>query len=467
MKNMNKKILLIRPAPEKEQFGDESFLPLGLGYIAAILRKNNFDVKVFDLLIDKKSDDEVLNFIKYFLPSIIGFSAVTPVVNSAYRLAEKIKKTFPDIFLIIGGPHASALPEEPLNNFFDFVIIGEGENTIIDLLNNLNNPEKVKGIAYKQNGNMQITEPREFITALDDLPFPARDLFPELKLYRGQEALGSRVPVGSILTSRGCPFSCTFCFKAIFGNKFRARSPENILLEWIHLIKDYKVKEIAIVDDSFTTDVNRVIKFCDLLIKEKLKVRWSCPNGIRIDIGDIDMLKKMKEAGCYRVALGIESGNQEVLDKIGKRIKIEQIIKMVENCKRVGIKTMGFYMLGNPGEDEKTMQQTIDFAKKLRTDYAQFLLPIPYPRTKMYEEIKKNGKIFITDWSQYGQYEGSACFSYKNITPELLKAMLKKVNKEYYFNFRYLIKQLFNIETYLFLPRRIKAALRILIGFLK
>ena len=464
---MNKKILLIRPAPEKEQFGDESFLPLGLGYIAAILRKNNFDVKVFDLLIDKKSDDEVLNFIKYFLPSIIGFSAVTPVVNSAYRLAEKIKKTFPDIFLIIGGPHASALPEEPLNNFFDFVIIGEGENTIIDLLNNLNNPEKVKGIAYKQNGNMQITEPREFITALDDLPFPARDLFPELKLYRGQEALGSRVPVGSILTSRGCPFSCTFCFKAIFGNKFRARSPENILLEWIHLIKDYKVKEIAIVDDSFTTDVNRVIKFCDLLIKEKLKVRWSCPNGIRIDIGDIDMLEKMKEAGCYRVALGIESGNQEVLDKIGKRIKIEQIIKMVENCKRVGIKTMGFYMLGNPGEDEKTMQQTIDFAKKLRTDYAQFLLPIPYPRTKMYEEIKKNGKIFITDWSQYGQYEGSACFSYKNITPELLKAMLKKANKEYYFNFRYLIKQLFNIETYLFLPRRIKAALRILIGFLK
>ena len=412
---MNKKILLIRPAPEKEQFGDESFLPLGLGYIAAILRKNNFDVKVFDLLIDKKSDDEVLNFIKYFLPSIIGFSAVTPVVNSAYRLAGKIKKTFPDIFLIIGGPHASALPEEPLNNFFDFVIIGEGENTIIDLLNNLNNPEKVKGIAYKQNGNMQITEPREFITALDDLPFPARDLFPELKLYRGQESLGSRVPVGSILTSRGCPFSCTFCFKAIFGNKFRARSPENILLEWIHLIKDYKVKEIAIVDDSFTTDVNRVIKFCDLLIKEKLKVRWSCPNGIRIDIGDIDMLKKMKETGCYRVALGIESGNQEVLDKIGKRIKIEQIIKMVENCKRVGIKTMGFYMLGNPGEDEKTMQQTIDFAKKLRTDYAQFLLPIPYPRTKMYEEIKKNGKIFITDWSQYGQYEGSACFSYKKM----------------------------------------------------
>lgn len=464
---MNKKILFIRPSPEKEQFGDESFLPLGLGYVAAILRKNNFDVKVLDLLIDKKSDDEVLNFINYFSPSFIGFSAVTPVVKSAYRLAEKIKKRFPNILLIIGGPHASALPEEPLNNFFDFVIIGEGENTIVDLLNNLNNPEKVKGIAYKYNGKIQATPPREFIANLDDLPFPARDLFPPLKFYKGQEALGSRVPVGSILTSRGCPFSCTFCYKAIFGNKFRARSPENILLEWIHLIKEYKVKEIAIVDDSFTTDVKRVYEFCNLLIKEKLKIRWSCPNGIRIDIGNIDMLKKMRQAGCYRVALGIEAGNQEVLDRIGKKIKIEQIEKMVENCKKAGIKTMGFYMLGNPVEDEKTMQQTIDFAKKLNTNYAQFLLPIPYPGTKMYEEIKKNGKIFITDWSQYGQYEGTACFSYGSITPELLKSMLKKANRQYYFNFKYLIKQLFNIETYLFLPRRIRIAVKIMVEFLK
>ncbi len=139
---------------------------------------------------------------------------------------------------------------------------------------------------------------------------------------------------------------------------------------------------------------------------------------------------------------------------------------MVDNCKKAGIKTMGFYMLGNPGETKDTMQKTIDFAKKTRTDYAQFLLPIPYPGTKMYEDIKKNGKILITNWDEYGQYEGTASFSYGEITPVLLKNMLKKAEKEYYFNFKYILKQLFNLETYLFLPRRIKAALNIIIDII-
>ncbi len=303
---MNNKILLIRPAPVKEQFGDESFLPLGLAYIAAVLKKQNYDVKVIDQLIEKKNDDEIINYIQKFSPFAIGFTAVTPTVNSAYRLCNKIKQRFKKILLFIGGPHPSALPDEALDNNFDFVIIGEGEDTILNLFNNINNPENVRGIAFKKNGEIIKTAPGEFIKDLDKLPFPARELFPPLKLYRGQEALGSKLPAGSILTSRGCPFSCTFCFKAVFGNKFRARTPENILEEWIYLIRNYNVKEIAIIDDSFTTDVNRVIKFCDLLIKEKLKVRWSCPNGIRIDIGNSDMLKKMRQAGCYRVALGIE-----------------------------------------------------------------------------------------------------------------------------------------------------------------
>jgi len=463
---MNTKILLIRPAPIKEQFGDESFLPLGLAYIAAVLKKQNYDVKVIDQLIGKRKDDEIINFIEKFSPFAIGFTAVTPTVNSAFRLGRQIKQRFKDILLFIGGPHPSALPEESLNNNFDFVIIGEGEETVLDLFKNIGRPENVPGIAFKKNGEIIKTSRREFIKDLDKLPFPARELFPSLKYYKGQEALGSKIPVGSILTSRGCPFSCTFCFKAVFGNRFRARTPENILEEWIYLIKNYNVKEIAIIDDSFTTDVSRVIKFCDLLIKEKLKIRWSCPNGIRIDIGNLDMLKKMKQAGCYRVALGIESGSQEILNRIGKRTTLKEIQDMVDNCKKVGIKTMGFYMLGNPGETKETMQQTIDFAKKTVTDYAQFLLPIPFPGTKMYEDIKANGKILISNWDEYGQYEGTASFSYGEITPELLKNMLKKAEKEYYFNLKYILKQLFNLETYLFLPRRIKAALNIMIDII-
>lgn len=464
---MNKKILLIRPAPEKEQFGDESFLPLGLAYIAAVLKQNQYDVKILDLLIDKKNDDEVLNVIKNFSPFAIGFTAVTPVINSAYRLAKKIKNMWGNILLFAGGPHPSALPEEAIKNNFDFVIIGEGEKTIIELFKNLHSPEIVDGIAFGKNNEIIKTKQRSYIKNLDELPFPARELFPDLKLYKGQEALGSELPVASILTSRGCPFSCSFCFKAVFGNHFRARTPENILKEWIYLIRNYNVKEIAIVDDSFTTDVNRVIEFCNLLIKEKLKVKWSCPNGIRIDIGNLDMLKKMREAGCYRVALGIESGSQKVLDRIGKKITIDEIKIMVDNCKKAKIKTMGFYMLGNPGETKETMQQTINFAKKLGTDYAQFLLPIPYPGTKMYDDIRLNGKILVNNWSEYGQYEGTASFYYNEITPKLLKEMLRKANKEYYLNLKYIIKQLFNLETYKHFFRRIKIAFKILKGILK
>ncbi len=455
-----KKILLIRPAPAFEQFGDDSFMPLGIAYIAAVLEKSGCEVRVVDLLVNKKTEAQVLEEIASFNPSYIGFTAVTPVINPAYELCGAIKKKFPHIITIAGGPHASAMPEECVEKGFDFAVIGEGEETIAELISAMP-PEEVKGLAFKKNGRIIRTGNREYITDLDSLPLPARHLF-DCAAYKGQEALGSKQPVFSIMTSRGCPYSCTFCYKAIFGNKFRQRSARSVVEEWVMLKEKYKAAEIAVVDDSFTTVPARVHEICDLLIKHKVNLRWSCPNGIRIDIGGLDMLKKMKAAGCYRTALGIESGSQEILDRIGKRIKKEKIEEMVKNCRSAGIRTMGFYMLGNPGETRQTMQETINFAKKLGTDYAQFLLPIPYPGTAMYEDIKVNGKIFIKDWSMYGQYEGTASFSYGEVTPELLTEMLKKAEKEYYLNPAYVIKQILNPETYMFLPRRLKAVLKVI-----
>lgn len=458
--NKKKRVLLIRPAPSFEQFGDDSFMPLGIAYIAAVLEKNGHEVRVLDLLVDKKTEEQVLDFVSSFNPSHIGFTAVTPVIIPAYELCRVIKKKFPQIITVAGGPHASALPEECVEKGFDFAVIGEGEETIAELVNGAP-PEEINGIAYRKNGETVKTGKREYIKDLDSLPLPARHLF-DCAAYKGQEALGSKQPVFSIMTSRGCPYTCTFCYKAIFGNKFRQRSAESVVEEWVMIKEKYKAAEIAVVDDSFTTDPARVHKICDMLIERKVNIRWSCPNGIRIDIGGIDMLKKMKKAGCYRTALGIESGSQEILDRIGKRIKKDRIARMVSDCRSAGIRTMGFYMLGNPGETRQTMQETINFAKKINTDYAQFLLPIPYPGSLMYEDIKTNGRIFITDWSMYGQYEGTASFSYGEVTPELLTEMLKKAEKEYYLNPVYILKQLFNPETYMFLPRRIKAALRVI-----
>jgi len=461
-KNKIEKVLLIRPAPKTEQFGDESFLPLGIAYVAASLEKSGYRVKVIDQLIQKTSDDDLFAFINEFGPDAVGFTAVTPVIKSAYRIAGKIKQRHPDIITVIGGPHATAMPEECLENNIDFVVQGEGEETITSLLASLDKPENVKGISYMKSGRAYSTKPCEFIKNLDDLPFPARHLFPSLEMYRGQEALGSLTPVGSIMTSRGCPYACKFCFKAVFGNRFRARSADSVLAEWLHLINIYSAREIAVVDDSFTTDTSRVHKICDGLIKAGTRTRWSCPNGIRVDLGDYEMLKKMRRAGCYRVALGIESGSQKILDAIGKKITLRQIEDTVKNCRRAGIKTMGFYMLGNLGETRETMEETIQFAKKVRTDYAQFLIAIPYPGTALYDEISKNGKLYIEDWDQYGQYEASACFEYGALNPALLSEMSKKAEKDYYLSPSYIIRQLFNTETYRFLPRRIKAAARVM-----
>jgi radical SAM superfamily enzyme YgiQ (UPF0313 family) len=462
MKNPNiTKVLLIRPAPATEQFGDESFMPLGIAYIAAALEKEGYQVKVLDLLIEKMDESGLFSFIDGFKPGVVGFTAVTPVVKSAFRIAKRIKDEHREIVTIIGGPHATAMPEECLDNSIDYVVSGEGEETIADLLANIDNPEAVRSILFKKDGKVLRTKERPFIQDLDALPFPARHLFPDISKYRGQEALGSLNPVGSIMTSRGCPYACKFCFKAVFGNRFRQRSAENVLAEWKMLTETYRVKEIAVVDDSFTTDIKRVYAICDELIRMKNKVRWSCPNGIRVDLGGYEMLRKMKDAGCYRVALGIESGSQKILDSIGKKITLRQIEETVGNCRKAGIKTMGFYMIGNLGETEETMEETINFAKKANTDYAQFLIAIPYPGTALYDEIKKNGKLFINDWDQYGQYESSACFEYGNLTPDLLVKMSKKAEHDFYLNPAYIMKQFLNAETYRYLPRRIKAALRV------
>lgn len=457
-----RRVLLVRPAPASEQFGDESFLPLGLAYIAAVLVKAGYEVRVEDLLISRKTPERFVEDAVAFDPQVVCFTAVTSVVKGAYRLRELLRSALPEAVALMGGPHASALPEESLRSGMDFVVRGEGEVTILDLIGHLGSPEGIPGVSYLREGRAVHNPDRPYIQDLDSLPFPERSLFPPLSCYKGQEALGARQPVGSLITSRGCPYQCHFCFKAVFGNKFRPRSAESVLEEWIHLKEKHQVREIAIVDDSFTSDPARVHRICDTLIRYKVGIRWSCPNGIRVDKSDPAMLEKMRRAGCYRVALGIESGNQKVLDSIGKHITLTQIEEMVQRCRKVGIKTMGFFMLGNLGETRETMEETIDFAIRLKTDYAQFLIAIPYPGTRLYDEITTHGEFFIKDWDQYGQYEGSACFRYGNLTPELLSEMHALASRRYYFNPGYLLRQAVNPETYRFLPRRVKAALRLM-----
>jgi radical SAM superfamily enzyme YgiQ (UPF0313 family) len=371
---------------------------------------------------------------------IIGITAATNTIEEAYSIANMIPK---ETQVVVGGPHPSGSPIKTLQECekIDLCVIGEGEHTILEIAKQ-KPQEKIKGIAYKKNNQIIMNPPRPFIKDLDSLPFPARDLLP-LEKYWSPGV--KKYPFATIMTSRGCPYNCTFCVNwTVLGKKFRYRSAENVLDEIDHLVKRYKIKELNILDDNFTVLPDRVKKICNGLIDRSYNLIWKTGNGIRADAVNESLIKKMKESGCYLLAFGIESGNPEILKKINKGETLDQISNAIKWCKKYKIKTEGFFMIGNEGEDEKTIQDTINFAKKLNLDIAQFQIFIPLPGSPYYEKIKKEGKIFAKSWKDYHAF-GEPIFEHGKLTKELMSRMHKKAYHDYYMRPEILdfIKQIF------------------------
>jgi anaerobic magnesium-protoporphyrin IX monomethyl ester cyclase len=480
-------ILLVCPQSNELVGKRPSFLPLGLAYIAAVLEQDGHRVEVLDLSVERYGNrpfQEIVSRGYHKLRSeenvnawdIIGFTVVTPTANQVYRLVN-IVKTYSDALVIAGGPHVTALPEEPLNHEIDIVIRGEGEETVRELcqaLPSFQNMAEVKGISYKESlirehvqqsehvkdSKIIHTPARDFIVDLDALPFPARHLFLPLESYKGQPILGAKVPIGNLMTSRGCPYNCNFCYKATFGRKYRYRSPENILAEWQELIERYHVKEIAISDDLFNAHPAWAIELCEHIIKEKLVLPWSCPNGLRVDTATEELLEKMKQAGCYRVAFGVESGSQKILERIGKYVTLEQIENAFANARKYNLRTTAFLMLGHPGDTEETMQQTIDFTKKLGPDFAQFTITTPYPGTALYELVREQGKILIDDWDEYDKYDDKVFFEMEGMDKDSVLRMQRSAYREFYLQPRYIANKLLTRDTYRYFGRSLKGLLK-------
>jgi len=450
------KILLVNPPTERQLFGTGGlFLPIGLGYIASVLRKDGHDVQVMDLTVHPRSPEEFGAVVKDLAPDMVGFTAVTPTVNMAVEFASKAKEAGVRL-TVIGGPHVTALPDEALEKGVDVVVRGEGELTMAELAADPAGFEGIKGVSYMKDGKVVHNPDREFIEDLDTLPFPARDLFPDMRLYKGQPVLGNRTPIGNISTSRGCPYGCRFCFKALFGRKFRARSAESIVEEWAMLVRDFGVKEITISDDAFTTDAKRVHEVCDLLIKKKLNIPWTCSNGIRVNTATEEVLGHMKKAGCYRVAFGIENGDQEVLKTIGKKITLQQVDDAIRTARKVGIKTTGFFMLGGPWDTIETMKKTIAFAVKVQPDYAQFSIATPYPGSELYDIVRKEGNLLVSDWGRYDIYETEVYFEMPGrFTRKDILDMNRLAYRSFYLHPRTVIRKLTTFDTYRYLPRTV------------
>ena len=363
--------LLINPeTPRIHNMGGANSFPLGLGYIAAVLEKDH-NIEVIDMGAEKLNDDSLMDKISEINPEIIGISANTLSFQNAIQIGKKIKQIDNEIMIVIGGAHSNAMPTDPLKyKYFDISVYGEGERTVVELWDKIEKGKSyddVKGIAFRKNDKITVNPRQELIENLDNLPFPARHLFP-MKKYSEEFSLYVS-PIYSVGTSRGCPFSCAFCSNnVIFGRTYRTRSPENIVNEIEHLIDGYGVKGIYFREDIFTMNSKRVYGICDEINKRDLDFKWICES--RVNTINQEMLRSMKKAGCELIWFGVESGSQRVLDLMHKQITLSQSRNAFSLCKKIKLKAGGSFLIGIPGEKKNESNYSALLAESLRIQTA-------------------------------------------------------------------------------------------------
>jgi len=455
--NQNLKILLLHPPTTSGDRWDKSFkdigsiqLPLGLAYIAAVLKEAGKDVTVLDAAVLEMDLKRFREEIKRIGPDIVGITAMTPMIKFAGKAAEIIKEVRKEVIVVLGGPHISVLPEETLRTYpIDYGVVGEGEYTFLELVNCLEKNEdvkEIKNIVFLKDNQFIFTGSGKVIDDLDALPFPARELFPNLKFYKSAIGNYKRLPVGTMMSSRGCPFNCTYCDKSIFGRGIRLRSAKNVVDEMEQLHTKFGVNEIIFFDDIFTMNKKRVYDICEEIRKRKLDISWNCEAHVRTI--ELDLLRKMKKAGCWQISYGVESGNQKILDNIKKGIKLQEIEDAVRLTKKAGILARGYFILGLPGETKESIQDTINFAKKLKLNNALFSMLVPFPGTELYNDIKNFGKITQVDWSNFRMTTTEPIFVPDALTKEELKRFSKKAYKSFYMSPGFIFRYIKNIRSF-------------------
>jgi radical SAM superfamily enzyme YgiQ (UPF0313 family) len=369
-------------------------------------------------------------------------------MNETAELSRKLKKELKDSIIILGGGHITSLPYETMQKYpeFDIGIIGEGEETLKEILLTLEDKkelENVKGIIFRKSKEIIKTEKREYIKDLDKLNFPAWDLLPNITKYYIPPADGmNRFPSTSLITSRGCPGKCIFCNLTMFGNTIRYHSVNYTINMIKHLIKNYKIKEIFFQDDTFVVNKKILRQLCERMINENLKITWSCYG--RVDMVDFDTLKIMKKAGCWQISYGIETGSQEILNFTKKNITIEQIKDAIKWTRDAKINAKGTFMLGNFLESKETINKTINLIKKLNLTDFHMTYFTPFPGSLSYEIAKQYGE-FDPDWSKLDMFTIS--FIPKNLTKKELQYYYKKIYKIFYLRPKiifYYIKKIFS-----------------------
>lgn len=449
-----KSIVLVNPFPKDASGINESTVsqPLGIAYIAAVLEREGFKCYIIDANILRLDNDMVLERIGEINPSIVGISINVVTGWVGLDLSQKIKERYSDILVILGGPQANICVEENLiSSRADAIVSGEGEITMLEIAKryregNNNIFRGVKGVICKDNNDIIVNEPRERIPDLDSLPHPAYHLLPDLQLYLTR---ARRKPAASIITSRGCPFQCIYCNKNIFGNHLIALSADRVIGLLDMLINKYGVKQIDIYDDNFTLDKKRTNDIFDKIIERRYDLAINLQTGVRADSMDRELIFKMKNAGVFKIGFGVESGSRAILKIAKKQLDLDKVLEATRLAKEAGIMTYGFFILGLPGETVATMQQTIDFAKKMDPEIANFCIAIPFPETELYEMVKKEGKFLIdtAKHSSYGFYGSRAFFEYGGLKETTLLRYYRKAYYTFYFRPKKIIRSITSIKS--------------------
>jgi len=460
------KIVLIRPVTKKELVLNV-VPPIGLGYLASSLRNHGHDVLIVDSVKDGLTQDELVSLVLGESPKFIGFQVFSHDVQSVTRTIAMVKERDASVIALVGGPHPSGVREEIFKDIqnADYAFAGESEKTLPMFLDAIKNSEldgrirDIPGLIWRDGEETRANTP-EFVQDLDDIPFPAWDLInPSVYPEAPQGVFFKRFPIAPIIITRGCPYNCTFCAgKTISGRKLRSRSVGNVLQEIEILKRDYGIKEIHILDDNFALKRSFVREFCERIIAEKIDITWNCPNGLRLDTLDEDIVALMKRSGCYTISVGIESGSQRVLDLMKKDLTLDKIRRQVDLLKRCGMTVNGFFIIGYPGETREEILETIAFAKSLPLTRAIFYNYLPLPGTEVYRQLRSSGELEDVDWEKVFQAE--VPYSPIGIDKKELNELQRKAHLDFYLRWRVvfdLVKEIRSIKQIKYILRRVAA----------
>ncbi|MFH1127590.1 MAG: radical SAM protein [archaeon] len=399
--------------------------PLGALYICSVLKEKGYHVTFIDGTVT--SYEKTIEQLKQNKPDILNLSIQTVFADFAFQLAKDYRKINRNAIIIAGGPHASILPKQTLaEKGIDFVVVGEGEETLPDLLSNIKDPKKVKGIGFRKNNKHFFTESREPIKDLDKIPFPARDM-----LHDNYFRTGST----SIITSRGCPFNCAFCqptLRKIFGPKFRMRTVKNVIdeikdIKKTFMKKNRELKSLHFTDDGLTYNHKWLKNLGQEIIKQKLDITWTA--NTRADtMPEIGLLRLLKKSGLTKFSIGVESGDPYIRNEILKKnVSQEKLIKAFDLCHEAGIKTHAYLMVGSPEETHESILATVKLLDRIRPDDTQVTITSPLPETYLYYHAKEKDIMKVKRWSDFAYYEESH-LELKNFTKDDIKKLQKAIH---------------------------------------